>query len=79
MAEQAPERVRRVTAKAWRFVGEMEEISSTFKDAGMPGGFHAAAGAIYRRIADFKGAPSIPSLESVLTALIKGGEADITS
>jgi 3-hydroxyisobutyrate dehydrogenase-like beta-hydroxyacid dehydrogenase len=73
-AEQATGRVRRVTAKAWRFVGEMEEISSTFSEAGMPGDFHAAAAAIYRRIAHFKDAASTPSLESVLTALIQAEE-----
>jgi len=74
LAERAPERVRRVTAKAWRFVGEMEEISATFRATGMPGGFHAAAASIYRRIADFKDAPSTPSLESVLTMLMAAGE-----
>ncbi len=76
-AEQATGRVRRVTAKAWRFVGEMEEISSTFSEAGMPGDFHAAAATIYRRIADFKDAPAAPSLENVLAALIQtgGGES----
>jgi len=72
--ERATGRVRRVTAKAWRFAGEMEEISSTLSEAGMPGDFHAAAATIYRRIAGFKDAPSTPSLESVLTALIQTGE-----
>ncbi|UCH20816.1 MAG: NAD(P)-dependent oxidoreductase [Deltaproteobacteria bacterium] len=67
--KQAGERVRQVTAKAWRFSGEMEEISSTFREAGLPGEFHAAAAIIYRRIAGFKDAPSIPSLEAVLEAL----------
>ncbi len=75
-AEQATGRVRRVTAKAWRFAGEMEEISSTFSEAGMPGDFHAAAATIYRRIADFKDAPSTPSLENVLTALIQAEEGE---
>jgi 3-hydroxyisobutyrate dehydrogenase-like beta-hydroxyacid dehydrogenase len=68
-AEQTAQRVRRVTAKAWRFAGEMEEISATFSEAGLPGDFHAAAADIYRRIADFKDAPTTPSLEEVLTAL----------
>ena len=75
-AERTTERVRRVTAKAWRFVGEMEEISSTFSEAGVPGDFHAAAATIYRRIADFKDAPSTPSLENVLTALIQSEEEE---
>jgi 3-hydroxyisobutyrate dehydrogenase-like beta-hydroxyacid dehydrogenase len=70
-AEQARARVRRVTAKAWRFTGEMEEIASTFREAGLPGEFHAAAKIIYRQIAEFKDVPSLPSLEDVLEALVQ--------
>jgi len=72
-AEQATQRARRVTAKAWRFAGEMEEIAATFEVAGMPSGFHAAAADIYRRLADFKDQTTTPSLSEVLTAL-QGGE-----
>ena len=68
--EQAINRVRRVTAKAWRFAGEMDEISATFEAAGMPVGFHAAAADLYRRIAPFKDAPATPPLEAVLAALV---------
>lgn len=71
-ANQRAQQVRGVTAKAWRFAGEMEEISSTFEDAGLPGGFHAAAADIYRRIGHFKDAPEVPSLEKVLAALTGG-------
>jgi len=70
LAEQARDRVRRVTAKAWRFAGEMEEIAATFRGVGLPGGFHGAAGDIYRRIAHFKGAAETPALEDVLKALM---------
>jgi 3-hydroxyisobutyrate dehydrogenase-like beta-hydroxyacid dehydrogenase len=70
--EQSANRARRVTAKAWRFAGEMEEISATFAGAGLPGGFHAAAADLYRRIAHFKDAPETPSLEEVLDALVQG-------
>jgi 3-hydroxyisobutyrate dehydrogenase-like beta-hydroxyacid dehydrogenase len=70
-AEQTTKRARRVTAKAWRFAGEMDEISATFERAGVPGGFHAAAGALYRRIARFKDATSPPALEEVLAALVQ--------
>jgi len=69
--EQAGERVRNVTAKAWRFAGEMTEIAATFREAGLPGEFHAAAEMIYRRIAGFKDAPSTPTLEAVLEKLIQ--------
>jgi 3-hydroxyisobutyrate dehydrogenase-like beta-hydroxyacid dehydrogenase len=62
-------RVREVTAKAWRFTGEMEEIAATFAAAGMPSGFHEAAADIYQRLAEFKDASAIPAVEQVLAAL----------
>jgi len=74
-AEQTARRVTGVTERAWRFAGEMEEISATFTEAGVPGGFHAAAATIYKRITHFKDAESTPALESVLTALIEDKEA----
>ena len=74
-AEQSVNRARRVTAKAWRFAGEMDEISATFEAAGLPGGFHAAAGELYRRLAGFKDAPETPALEQVLAVLVEPGPA----
>jgi 3-hydroxyisobutyrate dehydrogenase-like beta-hydroxyacid dehydrogenase len=68
-AEQTEDRVRRVTAKAWRFEGEMEEIATTFAGVGLPAGFYQAAGQIYSRMAKFKDAPATPSLDEVLSAL----------
>jgi 3-hydroxyisobutyrate dehydrogenase-like beta-hydroxyacid dehydrogenase len=68
-AEQTSQRVRGVTAKAWRFTGEMQEIAATFAEAGMPEGFHAAAADIYQRLADFKGREQTPALAEVLAAL----------
>jgi 3-hydroxyisobutyrate dehydrogenase-like beta-hydroxyacid dehydrogenase len=70
-AETTRQRVRKVTAKAWRFVGEMDEIAATFQSAGLPGEFFLASAQIYRRIAGFKGAPSEPVLEDVLAALLE--------
>jgi 3-hydroxyisobutyrate dehydrogenase-like beta-hydroxyacid dehydrogenase len=70
-AEQAIRRARGVTDRAWRFAGEMDEISNTFEQAGLPGGLHAAAAILYRRIAAFKDAPSTPPLEDVLAALVR--------
>lgn len=70
-AEQVSQRVRGVTAKAWRFAGEMEEISATFHDAGLPGEFHAAAAEVYRRLAHFKNSRATPALEEVLAALLE--------
>ena len=73
-AERAVNRARRVTAKAWRFAGEMEEISSTFASAGVPGEFHAGAAILYGRLAHFKDAPETPSLEDVLDSITGAGE-----
>lgn len=67
-AEKASTRVREVTRKAWRFAGEMEEIAETFREAGLPDGFHLAAGQIYRRLAGFKTVEEVPPLATVLTA-----------
>ena len=69
--EESKQRVQRVTAKAWRFVGEMKEIAETFREVGVPGEFHAAAETIYQRIAHFKDAPSLPPIEEVLDAMIQ--------
>jgi len=69
--EQAVNRATRVTAKAWRFAGEMEEISATFAAAGLPGEFHTASHDIYSRLAQFKDAPNTPSIEEVLEALLR--------
>ena len=69
-AQKAITRVSNVTAKAWRFSGEMQEIASTFEAAGLPGGFHLAAADIYERIAMFKDAEPIPEVEDILVALL---------
>ena len=73
-AQNTLERVTKVTAKAWRFSGEMEEIASTFGEAGLPSGFHLAAADIYERIASFKDADSTPEVEDILTALLNPGK-----
>src|SRR5713226_2304132 len=57
--------------KAWRFVGEMEEMAATFERSGLPGGFAQAAAEIYRRLAPYKDSPVPPPLADVLKALIE--------
>jgi 3-hydroxyisobutyrate dehydrogenase-like beta-hydroxyacid dehydrogenase len=69
-SEQVNRRVRRVTAKAWRFEGEMNEIAETFQAAGLPEEFHKAAAEIYRRMSGFKDSAETPSLENVLEVLL---------
>ena len=70
-SEQVNLRVRRVTAKAWRFEGEMNEIASTFRDVGLPDEFHQAAAEIYHRMANFKESTDTPTLHDVLNTLLR--------
>ena len=69
-SEQVNRRATRVTAKAWRFEGEMKEISATFHAAGMPVEFHDAAAEVYHRISGFKNTKPSPELTAVLQALL---------
>ena len=57
--------------KAWRFVGEMEEITATFEAAGLPGDFHEAAAEIYRRLAVYKEATTPPSMADLVGPLTR--------
>jgi len=56
--------------KAWRWIGEMEEIAASFEAAGLPGGFNLAAAELYRRLEGFKGGEAPPALSEV-TAMIR--------
>ena len=51
---ELPDRCARLDAraheKAWRFIGEMEQIALAFAQRELPAGFHAAAAEVYRRI-----------------------------
>jgi 3-hydroxyisobutyrate dehydrogenase-like beta-hydroxyacid dehydrogenase len=71
-------RIQANTPKAWRFVGEMGEISGTFSAAGAPGEFHAGAADIYERLAEFKNVEAAPTLEEILHALCKTKKESIT-
>lgn len=57
--------------KAWRFVGEMDEIAATFEAAGLPGGFHRAAGEIYRRLVGYKDAATPPAMADLVEPLTR--------
>ena len=41
--EKTLAKISRVLVKAWRFTGDMEEITETFSEAEFPGGFYLAA------------------------------------
>jgi 3-hydroxyisobutyrate dehydrogenase-like beta-hydroxyacid dehydrogenase len=72
---ELPKRSEVVTAqarKAWRWIGEMEEIAASFEAAGLPGGFHLAAADLYRRLEGFKGGTTPPALAEVTAAFRRG-------
>jgi 3-hydroxyisobutyrate dehydrogenase-like beta-hydroxyacid dehydrogenase len=55
--------------KAWRWVGEMEEIAATFGDAGLPEGFHLAAAEVCRALESFKDARGT-TVDALVAALL---------
>lgn len=57
--------------KAWRFEGEMREISAAFAERSLPRGFHLSAAEIYGRMARFKDRDPAPPVEEVLAALLE--------
>ena len=65
------QRIRRSTAKAWRFEGEMKEISKTFEETGLPGGFHTAAMEIFSRLSKYKDGQLSPDFDEVLQSIIE--------
>ena len=72
---ELPKRSEVVTAqarKAWRWIGEMEEIAASFEAAGLPGGFHLAAADLYRRLEGFKDGTTAPRLAEVTAAFRRG-------
>jgi 3-hydroxyisobutyrate dehydrogenase-like beta-hydroxyacid dehydrogenase len=69
-SEQVNRRVKRTTVKAWRFEGEMKEIASMFREAGLPDGFQQASAEVYHRMANFRDLAEIPSLDDVLKVLL---------
>lgn len=48
------ERILGDARKAWRWVGEMQEIAKAFESNGLPGEFHLAAAELFRRLEPFK-------------------------
>ena len=72
---ELPKRSEVVTAqarKAWRWIGEMEEIAASFEAAGLPGGFHLAAADLYRRLEGFKDGTTAPALAEVIAVFRRG-------
>ena len=68
MVKRSEATAQAISPKAWRFVGEMEQISATFNDQALPGDFHAGAAQLYAQLSEFKDQPPA-SLFALLEAL----------
>jgi 3-hydroxyisobutyrate dehydrogenase-like beta-hydroxyacid dehydrogenase len=65
---------RQAEDRGWRWDGEMAEIAATFVDAGLPGGFHEAAGEIYARVPrKMDAATDEATLSEVLELILRRG------
>lgn len=60
-----------VGPKAWRFVGEMEQMVRAYADVGLPDGFARGAAELYERLAAFKDVDDV-TLDAVLSELLDG-------
>jgi hypothetical protein len=59
--------------KAWRFVGEMEELAATYAAVGLPDGFFRSAAEVYARLASYKDTPTPPSITEVAKTILEHG------
>lgn len=74
-AERSVQTAQGVAPKAWRFVGEMEQIALAFAGAGLPDGFARGAAELYERLASFKdAAPGDVGLDGVIDRLVAGDQ-----
>jgi 3-hydroxyisobutyrate dehydrogenase-like beta-hydroxyacid dehydrogenase len=69
LAKRSERTAAGTSRKAWRFVGEMQEIARTFAAAGLPDDFHLGAAELYRRMAELKDLPPA-ELEVVLQHIL---------
>jgi len=70
------QKVTNNAAKAWRFAGEMDEISETFTQAGAQGGFHQSAAHVFRRLQAHKDWTEAPDIAMLLESLAGASKAE---
>src|SRR2546427_3874874 len=56
--------------KAWRFVGEMDEIARSLAAVGLPPALHEAAREIFARLAGYKDTTTSPTVEEAAAKLL---------
>jgi hypothetical protein len=73
LLKQSQRAAQMTSGKAWRFEGEMLEISETYSSVGLPDALHAGAAEVYERMAALKDLPP-QALEAVVAALLRPPE-----
>jgi len=71
LSKRSESAVAGTARKAWRFVGEMEELAAAYAAAGVPGEFHEGGAEVYRRLAAWKDAPTPPTVTEVSKTLAR--------
>ncbi len=69
LADRCERSARPTARKAWRHVGEMEQIAAAFDARGLPGQFHLAAAEVFGRLKGFRYVDGEPSLAEIIQAL----------
>lgn len=72
LGERSERAAAAVAPKAWRFVGEMDQIAQSFAEAGMADGFARAAAGVYAELEGFKDAA--PGAAEVISSLTSGDD-----
>ena len=67
-SERVRARLLRAAPKAWRWAGEMHEVSQTLDAEGLPGEFHEAAAEVYERLREMKDELN-PAFEEIMRRL----------
>lgn len=67
--EEGRQRAVSVTAKAWRFDGEMREIADAFDASGVPSGFHRTAANVYRSMGSLRNVDGV-DVDAVVAAIV---------
>jgi len=62
LPKRSEKAVEGTSPKAWRFVGEMEEIAASYAEVNLPSGFHKAAAELYQRLAVYKDTEHPPTI-----------------
>jgi len=71
------ETIGMIGSRAWRWSGEMLEISTTFEGAGLPRGFHDAAAVLFERLDTFKDCAPAPTPQDLIAQIAATASGEV--